>query len=149
MISNYKKLEKISLGHFCCDDFSPIGEVENLKELSMFMIENNNVDLRFLEKLTLLEYFSYYTVNGTSNFDAISKCTQLTYLEIYADIDNFNFVSQLSNLQTFSFCANNYNLFDITVLENCKKLKNVQLTCEYLEEALDGLKKVLNDCEFK
>lgn len=147
-IANFDVLKELCLSHFVCADYSPIGEVTNLEVLEMFMIDKYDVDLQFMGNLTSLKKFNYYPVYKTLNFDSVSKCNQLTELEISADINNLDFTTKLLNLQIFSFYAHNQNSYDIAMLKNCKKLENVQLTCQYSEEDLNELKQNLPECKF-
>lgn len=147
-LADLAELEEISFSHFSCADFTPIGEITGLKSLTMVMIDNYDVDLRFMENLTSLEKFNYYPIHKTKNIESISSCTKLTDLEIYADIDNLDFISGLLNLQSFSFYSGNQNIYNISVLENCRQLQNVSLSCKFREEELNNLKQILTDCEF-
>lgn len=147
-LADFVNLEEISFSHFSCPDFTPIGEITGLKSLTMVMIDDYDVDLQFIENLISLEKFNYYPIYKTKNLESISNCIKLVDFEIYADIDNLNFISGLSNLQRFSFYSSNQNIYNISVLENCKKLQNVSLSCQYQEEELNKLKHILTDCEF-
>ncbi|MGN1135167.1 MAG: hypothetical protein ACI4SF_03005 [Oscillospiraceae bacterium] len=146
-IANFSELNELNLAHFDCDDYSPISIASKLKTLSMFIIESENTDVKFLENLTLLEYFDFYPVNSTCNFDAVSNCTNLDYLCVYAGIEDLEFCNSLNKLREFSFYSADDRKYDISPLLNCTGLEKMSLFCNFSEEDFNELKSTLKNCE--
>ncbi|MGN0553599.1 MAG: hypothetical protein ACI4I1_09460 [Oscillospiraceae bacterium] len=146
-IANFSELNELNLAHFDCDDYSPIGKASKLKTLSMFIIESENTDVKFLENLTLLENFDFYPVNSTCNFGAVSNCTNLEYLCVYADIDDLEFCNSLNKLREFSFYSADDREYDLSPLLNCTGLEKMSLYCTFREEDFNELKIALKNCE--
>lgn len=146
-IANFSELNKLNLTHFDCDDYIPIGKASKLKTLFMFMIESENTDVKFLEDLKLLEYFDFSPVNSTCNFDAVSNCTNLEYLCVYAGIENLEFCNSLNKLKKFSFYSADDREYSLLPLLSCDKLEELCLFCNFSDRELAEVENSLTECK--
>ncbi|MGN1304974.1 MAG: hypothetical protein ACI4YB_08055 [Oscillospiraceae bacterium] len=146
-IANFSELNKLNLTHFDCDDYSHIGKASKLKTLFMFMIESENTDMKFLEDLKLLEYFDFSPGYSTCNFDAVSNCTNLEYLCVYAGIENLEFCNSLNKLRKFSFYSADDREYSLLPLLSCDKLEELSLFCNFSDRELAEVEKSLTECK--
>lgn len=146
-VENFKNLNTLSFNHFASTDYSAIGELNNLINLTMNIVDKYDIDLEFIRKLSKLEKFTYYPITDTFNIDCLSYCSSIVDLNLFVYVDNFDFCRSMNNLKSFTYYAVNDNIYDLSPLLNCTDLNKVVLDCCCDEESFIELNTALSDCE--
>lgn len=163
-----KQIKKLSVSSNISQDcFDAICQLENLKELFLLRCTSlKNIDsiikLKTLECLVLseptkiesiepigqlskLEDLRIQNIKRVSNFDALSNLTPLKVLKIDGSlwrtqlIDNFNFLSKLTNIRYLTFVNSKANIKNFDPILNLKKLTAFHSSYNYPKEELEKL----------
>lgn len=124
-VAKLSTLDKLIISEVSRDDFSIIGEMTNLKELSMFCMDLEDIDISWV--VNLKELTSLYIPGLTlQDYQVIGQLTNLTCLTMSrTNITDISFASNLKNLETFEFDGT--AVTDISLLANLPKLKYISI----------------------
>ncbi len=127
VVSNFKKLEGLSLGDNLISNITPLADINSLKYLylSLNNISDINVfkdpDVNNLRELDLSDNF-------ISDINALSGLTKLTYLNLrYNELGNINPLSGLKKL-VYLYLSYNDNIPDINAVKDMNSLVELSLT---------------------
>ena len=146
-LSNFNNLTELSLNHFTSEDFSSIGELNKLENLSWTFSVVNITDFDFLGNIETLKrlVFNPFPSDKIYDFDAVSKCILLEEICISGTYTNLDFCNALTNLKKFKIIADDDKEYDLSPLLNCGKLEEINLYCKFDELQAEEIEKALTD----
>lgn len=109
-------------------DLSPLGKLNNLRKLTIYLVLTGTMDLSFIEQLSNLEYLSLYRFTDIDDLAFLERMPMLKeiYLEYVEDVD-LSYLQNNHELQVIYICGGN-----IRHMESLGQLERVEWV--YLEE---------------
>jgi len=133
-VQQLKTLKRLRVTFFRAKDIEFIGSLYNLEEVILEYVSGFS-DLSPLQKLTKLKSLHLENLRRISNFDGLKGISSLRYLHIDGTldwnqpIDNFDFLTDLKNIEVFSlgFITNKKEFPSLLSLLGLKKLKKINI----------------------
>jgi len=129
-------------------DLSPLGNLGELKELSIYILTQHNLDLSFMEKLGQLEKLSIYT-GEDADLSILGSLTGLKSFSMsYQDVPDLTFLRELDQLEEVALvkvsgledlscfqdmvnlkglCISYVDDVDLEYLRKCEKLEDIYI----------------------
>lgn len=110
------------------NDIVRIGQLQNLKRLSISLLEEDEIDLTPLGNLKELESLEITILSGSMDLSFIENISQLTelYVEVHDETIDLSPIGSLINLKKFSMDACGMAL-DVSFLKSLNQLTNIKI----------------------
>jgi internalin A len=141
-LSKFNKLYKLHIASRKVKDISPLKDLTDLEELTIWGLDNQIKDLNPLEQLTKLKYL-FIGENRVIDIKGISSLNNVNEIYFYGkEITDIKPIEKLTNLKILTL--NCYKLSDISPLASLINLERLEIT--YSNELVDisPIRKLIN-----